>query len=245
MYFLCTGLEAKQPVLIQIIGSITLSGRLSFLICKMKRKYLPGWPRNPASSHTQALLVVCLLCDPIVSWAGNAAENKPEKNAFFFFLPPLSWHSGGSLPECSLNCRALCTVKEFLLFRLQWVWPVYYRCELSHRGSVSSGGPKRREVSSQFCSDCVTCGRKCARLEIWQSREEQKSPGRTVTTFPFTQPQSLSQEQTGPVCDLGSLETASLLGETFLHSVFGSLLPFSLCSLLESGSSGLPWCSNG
>ena len=86
MYFLCTGLGAKQPVLIQSIGSITQSGQLSFLICKVKRKYLPGSPRNPASSLIQALLMVCLLCDPIVPWAGNATENNTEKNAFF--LPP-------------------------------------------------------------------------------------------------------------------------------------------------------------
>ena len=245
MYFLCTGLEAKQPVLIQIIGSITLSGRLSFLICKMKRKYLPRMAPKPRLVTYSGIIGGVSAVWPHCFLGWECSREQTRKECFFFFLPPLSWHSGGSFPECSLNCRALCTVKEFLLFRLQWVWPVYYRCELSHRGSVSSGGPKRREVSSQFCSDCVTCGRKCARLEIWQSREEQKSPGRTVTTFPFTQPQSLSQEQTGPVCDLGSLETASLLGETFLHSVFGSLLPFSLCSLLESGSSGLPWCSDG
>ena len=168
MYFLCTGLGAK------IIGSITQSGRLSFLICKMKRKYLPGLPRNPTSSHIQELLMVCLLCDPTVPWAGNATENKTEKNAFL--LPPWSWHSGGSLPECSLNCRALCMVKEFLLFRLQWVWPVYYRREQSHRGSLSNGGPKGREVSSQFCSDCVICRRTRACVEIWQREKGKRRP---------------------------------------------------------------------
>ena len=242
MYFLCTGLGAKKPVLIQIIGSITQSGRLSFLVCKVKRKYLPGSPETPPR-HMFRHYWWCAYCvTPL--FLGLGMQQRTIQRRMLFFLPPGSWHSGGSLPECSLNCRALRTVKEFLLFRLWWVWPECYRWELSHSGSLSNGGPERREVSFNSVQTLVICRRNRAHLELWQSQEEQKSSGRIVTKFPLTQPQSSSQEQTGPVCDFGRLETVILLGETFLHSVFGSLLSLSLCSFLKPGSSGLLWCSN-
>lgn len=139
MYFLFTRLGAKTPVWIPdrwVSYSVLLF--LSFLIW---RKYLPPLPWDPPSSHIQALLVVHLLCDPTVSWAGNAAENKTEKNACLQEADVL----GGRLPECSLNYWALCTVKEFPLLKVI----VSVSCVLQSGSEVTehrwaNGGPKQK-----------------------------------------------------------------------------------------------------